>query len=148
MRATVSPSRSISYSWSTMFPCALRSAPPSTSIAKRSQPDQRLVHGRDGTVVALDHDLVANAELPLLDLCDLAAGGVLEHEGLANAQCLPVPRYARFPSSSSIQKSSPIEAGFSRILKRRPLQVTASLVATPQSSSSVCDGHPSRFGNA
>src|SRR3954469_13150873 len=35
--ASVSPSRSISYSWSTTLPCAFMSSPRSTSIAKRSR---------------------------------------------------------------------------------------------------------------
>src|SRR5207244_9735490 len=52
--------------------------------------DERLLHRRHGVAVALDRHLVPDAELPLLDLRDLVAGGVLEDEGLAHAKRLAV----------------------------------------------------------
>ena len=53
-------------------------------------PDQRLVNGGGGVASALDGDLVADGQLALLDPRDLAAGGILEDEGLAQADRLAV----------------------------------------------------------
>src|SRR3954447_15447169 len=55
-----------------------------------SNADQRLVHGRGGVAAALDRDLVANAELALLDAGQFRSRGVFEHEGLAQANRLSV----------------------------------------------------------
>ena len=52
--------------------------------------DQRLVDGRGGVASALDGDLVADAQLALLDPRDLVARGVLEDEGLPEANRLAV----------------------------------------------------------
>src|SRR4051812_13999497 len=48
-----------------------------------SEADQRLVHRRGVMAVPFDRDLVAKAQLALLDPGDFAAGAVLEHEGPA-----------------------------------------------------------------
>ena len=53
-------------------------------------PDERLVDGGGCVASALDRDLVADAELALLDPGQLVARGVLEDEGLSNAQRLAV----------------------------------------------------------
>jgi hypothetical protein len=71
-----------------MFPLACISSPPATSIEKRSH--ERLPDSRQGVALPLDRHLVANAQLALLDLGDLVAVGVLEHERLANTQSLAV----------------------------------------------------------
>src|SRR5687768_5617186 len=52
--------------------------------------DERLPDRREGVASPLDRHLVANAELPLLDLGDLVAVRVLEHERLADTQGLAV----------------------------------------------------------
>jgi hypothetical protein len=53
-------------------------------MAKRSRiPTSALVDGRGGVAVALDGDLVADAELALLDPGYLVSRGVLENEGLS-----------------------------------------------------------------
>src|SRR3954470_15417204 len=55
-----------------------------------ADPDQRLVHGGGGLAVALDGDLVADAQLALLDPRGLLARAVFEHEGLPGAKRLAV----------------------------------------------------------
>src|SRR3954466_12119400 len=55
-----------------------------------ADPHERLVDGRGGVAAALDRDLVPEAQLALLDPGDLGSGGVLEHEGLAEAERLAV----------------------------------------------------------
>ena len=102
--ATVSPSRSISYSWSTRLPLASMSAPPSTSIDEAvADADERLLDGRERAPVALDLHLVAHGELALLELGDLAAGRVLEHERLADPQRLAVDAVGAAAVLGSIQ---------------------------------------------
>src|SRR5215211_3704124 len=55
-----------------------------------SDPHQRLVDGRGGVALALDRDLVADAELALLDPGNLVPRRVLEDKGLSDAKRLAV----------------------------------------------------------
>src|SRR5215207_159894 len=55
-----------------------------------SDPHQRLVDGRGGVALALDRDLVADAELALLDPGNLLPRRVLEDEGLSDSKRLAV----------------------------------------------------------
>jgi hypothetical protein len=61
-----------------------------------SDPDQRLVDGRGGVASALDGDLVADAELALLDPGNLASGAIFENEGLSQANRLAVDLVSPF----------------------------------------------------
>ena len=58
--------------------------------------DQRLVDRRDLVAAALDRDLVANAELALLNPDQLLPRGTLDHEGLSYAKRLAVDLVGAF----------------------------------------------------
>jgi hypothetical protein len=62
-----------------------------------SDPRQRLVDGCSCVTSAFDDDLVADAQLALLDPGYLVARGILEHERLLQAKRLAVDPVSPFP---------------------------------------------------